>query len=84
MSQKSPESRKQWEHQREDLLIAIDQLSQMTEVMNDVLNRVKQQVDVLDSSHQTNKKNNTAVDSSTNKKTNNNNNQKIKKIDLVH
>jgi hypothetical protein len=80
MSQKAPEAQKQWEHQREDLLIAIDQLSQMTEVMNDVLSRVKQQVDVLDNSHQANK--NTAVECNT--KTKNNNNQKIKKIDLVH
>jgi len=82
MSQKAPEAQKQWEHQREDLLIAIDQLSQMTEVMNNVLSRVKQQVDVLDNSHQTNNKKN--IDVECNTKTKNNNNQKIKKVDLVH
>ncbi|MGS2718232.1 hypothetical protein ACVBE9_08680 [Eionea flava] len=53
MGQKTQVSQKQWISQREDLLIAIDQLSQMTEVMNDVLSRVKQQVDILDSNHYT-------------------------------
>lgn len=53
MGQKTQVSQKQWLSQREDLLIAIDQLSQMTEVMNDVLSRVKQQVDILDSTHHT-------------------------------
>lgn len=51
MGQKSQTVQQQWANQRDDLLIAIDQLSQMTEVMNDVLCRVKQQVDVLDSAH---------------------------------
>jgi hypothetical protein len=87
MSQKAPESQTQWEHQREDLLLAIDQLSQMTEVMNDVLRRVRQQVDGLDNHRQANKKDPTLVEYNTTKKTgtnNKNNNKKVNKIDLVH
>ena len=55
-SQKAAEPQKQWEHQREDLLIAIVQPSQMSEIMNDIFSCVKQQVDVLDNSHQANNK----------------------------
>ena len=85
MAQKAQESQMQWENQREDLLIAIDQLSQMTEVMNDVLTRVKQQVDTLDNTHQ--KSQNTSISrnkGTISKKTKNNNNRLNKKIDLVH
>jgi len=85
MGQKAQESQTQWENQREDLLIAIDQLSQMTEVMNDVLTRVKQQVDTLDNTHQ--KSQNTSISrnkGTISKKTKNNNNRLNKKIDLVH
>ena len=85
MGQKAQESQTQWENQREDLLIAIDQLSQMTEVINDVLTRVKQQVDTLDNTHQ--KSQNTSISrnkSTIPKKTKNNNNRLNKKIDLVH
>lgn len=38
----------EWKNQQEDLLIAIDQLAQMTEVMGEVLCRVKQQVNELE------------------------------------
>lgn len=85
MGQKVQEPQTQWENQREDLLIAIDQLSQMTEVMNDVLTRVKQQVDTLDNTHQ--KSQNTSISrnkGTISKKTKNNNNRLNKKIDLVH
>jgi len=85
MGQKAQESQTQWENQREDLLIAIDQLSQMTEVMNDVLTRVKQQVDTLDNTHQ--KSQNTSISrnkGTISKKTKNNNNRLNKKIDLIH
>ena len=87
MGQKAQESQTQWENQREDLLIAIDQLSQMTEVMNDVLTRVKQQVDTLDNTHQKSPKTSISRNKGTiSKKTknNNNNNRLNKKIDLVH
>ena len=87
MGQKAQESNTQWENQREDLLIAIDQLSQMTEVMNDVLTRVKQQVDTLDNTHQKNQNTNIGGDKDTpspSKKTKNNNNRLNKKFDLVH
>jgi hypothetical protein len=87
MGQKAQESNTQWENQREDLLIAIDQLSQMTEVMNDVLTRVKQQVDTLDNTHQKNQNTNIGGDKGTpspSKKTKNNNNRLNKKFDLVH
>ena len=85
MGQKAQESQTQWENQREDLLIAIDQLSQMTEVMNEVLTRVKQQVDTLDNTHQ--KSQNTSISrnkGTISKKTKNNNNRLNKKIDLIH
>lgn len=85
MGQKAQESQTQWENQREDLLIAIDQLSQMTEVMNDVLTRVKQQVGTLDNTHQ--KSQNTSISrnkGTVSKKTKNNNSRLNKKIDLVH
>lgn len=38
----------EWKMRQENLLIAIDQLEQITEVMGQVLSRVKQQVSALE------------------------------------
>ncbi len=48
MAQKGQHTETEWQAQREDLLIAIDQLEQMTEVMGEVLCRVKQQMHILE------------------------------------
>jgi len=39
----------EWQTKHEDLLIAIDQLEQLTEVMGEALTRVKQRVAILES-----------------------------------
>ncbi len=77
MAHKTQISQTEWETQHENLLIAIDQLEQMTEVMTEVLSRVKQQVNVLEDSYQS-KANNKA------KKTKNTKTSKNKKVNLVH
>ena len=91
MSRKTSESQTQWENQREDILIAIDQLSQMTEVMNDVLFRVKQQVDILDRGQQRGKKEYSQTQNTTpnhtkrkTPKKTSHHNKKVNKIDVVH
>jgi vacuolar-type H+-ATPase subunit D/Vma8 len=78
MSHKTSSARKT---QQEDLLIAIDQLEQITEVMGEVLNRVKAQVNALDEQHSP-VVNNTKI--AINKKNKTGQNRKAKKIDLVH
>ena len=85
MGQKAQEPQTQWENQREDVFITIDQLLQMTEVMNDVLTRVKQQVNTLDKTHQNSENANRHGDKSAiSKKTTHKHNRHNKKIDLVH
>ena len=91
MSRKTSVSQTQWENQREDILIAIDQLSQMTEVMNDVLFRVKQQVDILDRGQQRGKKEYSQTQNTTpnhtkrkTPKKTSHHNKKVNKIDVVH
>ena len=84
MVQKVHEPKRQWENQREDILLAIDQLSQITEVMGQVLSREKQQVDTLEKSHDSisithNKQHNTTM-----KKPAGHYHQKNKTIDILH
>jgi hypothetical protein len=78
MSHKTSGARKT---QQEDLLIAIDQLEQITEVMGEVLTRVKAQVNALDEQHSPIANN---AKTTINKKNKTSQNRKAKKMDLVH
>lgn len=84
MVQKVHEPERQWENQREDILLAIDQLSQITEVMGQVLSRVKQQVDTLEKSHSSSATNQSRQNNTTTKKPVYHYHQKNKKIDVLH
>lgn len=68
----------QSQQKHEDLLIAIDQLEQLTEVMGEVLTRVKQQVATLDPPAVASK----AIES--NKKQKTHPSHKTKKRSIVH
>lgn len=70
----------EWKTRQENLLIAIDQLEQITEVMGQVLSRVKQQVNALEEQKAASNEPNKAHP----KKTKRSSSTKAKKIDLVH
>ncbi len=71
-----------WETQQENLMIAIDQLTQITEVMGEVLARVKQQVNQLEEQAYHNKTNIKAKQ--TRKKTPKTPPPSVKKVTRVH